>query len=197
MTPFDDDIERDDTRLPGMYLGYVTNRQDPERLGRVRVCVPGLLEPESEWAWPLGTVGGGAKDRGAFFVPAEGAECALFFAAGDIDHPFYLAAHYGKPEGASEVPEEAQVDPPDVQVIATPTFRIVLDERPGHRALKLVNKKTGDQIVLDAEVNTIELEGTTGVTIRSTGPTVIEGLNVLIKGPTVFTHQPVGPSGPL
>jgi uncharacterized protein involved in type VI secretion and phage assembly len=189
MTPFDDDIERDDTRLPGMYLGFVTSRRDPEGLGRVRVCVPGLVEPESEWAWPLGTVGGGSKDRGAFFVPAEGAEVALFFAHGDVNAPFYLAAHYGKPNGASEVPEEAQVDPPDVQVLATPTFRIVLDERPGHRALRLLNRKTGDQVVLDAEANTLTLEGTTAVTIRATGLVSIEGMTVAING------RPVGPGG--
>jgi uncharacterized protein involved in type VI secretion and phage assembly len=194
---FDDDIERDDTRLLGMYLGHVTSRDDPERLGRVRVCVPGVLEPESEWAWPLGTVGGGSKNRGAFFVPAVGAEVAVFFAHGDIDSPFYLSGHYGKPDGESEVPEEAQVEPPDVQVIATPTFRIVLDERPGQRALRLINKKTGDQLTLDAETNSLALEGTTAVTISATGLVSIEGMNILIKGPTVFTHPPVGPSGPL
>ena len=34
---FDDDIGAHDTRLPGMYVGYVTARKDPEGLGRVRV----------------------------------------------------------------------------------------------------------------------------------------------------------------
>jgi len=190
-SPFDDDIDSDGTRLFGMYLGYVTARNDPERLGRVRVSIPGLIEPESEWAWPLGTVGGGAKDRGAFFVPAEGAEVAVFFAHGDIDAPFFLSGHYGKPDGDSEVPEEAQVDPPDVQVIATPTFRIVLDERPGQRALKLINKRTGDQVVLDAEANTISLEGTTAITIKATGLVSIEGMTIALNG------RPVGPGGPI
>ena len=48
---FDDDIGAHDTRLPGMYVGYVTHRNDPEKLGRVRVCIPGVLEPHSAWAW--------------------------------------------------------------------------------------------------------------------------------------------------
>ena len=61
----------------GMYMGYVTERNDPEMLGRVKVCVPGFLEPESGWAWPLGTVGGGTKDCGFFAVPPVGAEVGL------------------------------------------------------------------------------------------------------------------------
>ena len=56
---FDDDIQARDTRLLGMYVGYVTHRRDPDRLGRVRVCIPGVVEPHSAWAWPLGTAGGG------------------------------------------------------------------------------------------------------------------------------------------
>lgn len=50
MTFFDDDVQTHDTRLLGMYVGYVTQRDDEERLGRVRVCIPGVLEPESTWA---------------------------------------------------------------------------------------------------------------------------------------------------
>ena len=99
-TTFDDNIHTHDTRLTGMYVGYVTDRRDPERLGRVRVCVPGLIEPYSAWAWPLGTSGGGSKDHGFFAVPEEGAEVALFFNQGDVDAPYFLSAHWGRPEGS-------------------------------------------------------------------------------------------------
>lgn len=95
MSTFDDDIGAHDTRLLGMYVGYVTKRDDEEQLGRVRVCIPGVLEPESAWAWPLGTSGGGSKDRGFFAVPEEGAEVAVFFNQGNIDAPYYLTAHWG------------------------------------------------------------------------------------------------------
>lgn len=51
---------RHESRLWGFRLGYVTARDDPEKLLRVKVCVPGLLEPHSDWAWQLGS--GGAKN---------------------------------------------------------------------------------------------------------------------------------------
>ena len=182
---FDDDIGAHDTRLPGMYVGYVTDRKDPEGLGRVRICVPGVLEPNSAWAWPLGTCGGGFKDRGFFAVPEEGAEVAVFFNQGDVDAPYYLSAQWGKPGGESEVPEEAQKDPPDNRVFATPTFRIELDESEGEKKLKLTNRKTGDYLVFDAEENTITLEGTTAITIRAVGAISLEAAQITIGGRAV------------
>lgn len=63
---FDDDIRARDTRLLGMYVGYVIERRDPDQLGCARGCIFGVVEPHSVWAWPLGTAGGGFKDRGLF-----------------------------------------------------------------------------------------------------------------------------------
>ena len=182
---FDDDIDRAERSLLGMYLGYVTDRDDPEQLGRVRVCVPGVLEPSSGWAWPLGTAGGGSKNRGFFAVPELGAEIAVWFCQGAIDCPWYLSAHWGKPDGQSEVPEEAQKSPPDNRVFATETFRIELDETKGARKLKLTNKKTGDNLVLDAETNSIVLEGTTSIAIRAVGAISLEAAQINIGGRVV------------
>lgn len=170
----------------GMYLGTVVDRGDPEQLGRVRVKVAGLVEPASGWAWPLGTVGGGAKDRGLFTVPALGATVALWFRQGDLEaEPFYLVSAWGKPGGDSEVPAEAQASPPDNHVWATPTFIIELDERADGRRLALTNRATGDRIVLDGETNAISIEATTDVRIQATGRVSIEGLVVTINGRVV------------
>lgn len=182
---FDDDLGRHDTRLLGMYVGYVTDRADPEQLGRVRVCVPGVLEPHGAWAFPLGTVGGGSKNRGFFAVPELGAEVAIFFNQGDVDHPYYLCAHWGKPGGKSEVPDEAQKPTPDNRVFATETFRIELDESAKARKLKLTNRKTGDFLVFDAEENSITLQGTTAITIRAAGAIALDAQHVTIRGRVV------------
>jgi uncharacterized protein involved in type VI secretion and phage assembly len=182
---FDDDIRLHDTRLLGLYVGFVTERDDPEQLGRVKVCVPGVLEPESAWAWPLGTVGGGSRNRGLFAVPEVGAEVAVFFNQGDVDAPYYLAAHWGKPGGESEVPEEARRSPPDNRVLATETFRVELDESDGARKLKLTNRKTGDHLVFDAEENTVTLQATTSLMLRATGAIALEGTHITIRGRVV------------
>src|SRR5690349_6704034 len=128
----DDELPTDRTRRYGMHLGYVVDRDDPLHLGRVRVCIPGVHEPHGPWAFPLGTVGGGGRNRGFFAVPEDGAEVAVFFREGDPACPHYLAAHWGIVDGENEVPREAQSSN-DARVLATATFRIVVDETAGAR----------------------------------------------------------------
>jgi len=185
MSTFDDDIQRNDTLRLGLYVGYVTDRNDDAQLGRVRVCIPGVIEPESAWAWPLGTVGGGSKDRGFFAVPEKFAEVAVFFNQGKEDAPYYLPAHWGKPGGESEVPAEAQRNPPDNRVFATEHFRIELNETAKRRKLKLTNKKTGDALTFDAEDNTVTLEATTALTLKAVGAISIDAPLVTIAGRVV------------
>lgn len=148
---------------------------------RVRLCVPGLLEPQSDWAWPLAGCGGGAKDYGFYAVPPLGAEVAVFFRGADYTEPHYVAAHYGKPAGVSEVPEEAQ-GKVDNRVIASPTFRIEMDETTGNRRLKLTNRKTGDALTFDAETNTVILQGTTALVIKAVGAIELDAAQITIKG---------------
>lgn len=185
MSQFDDDLEQDAAPMLGLYVGYVTQRDDPEQLGRVKVCIPGLLEPESAWAWPLGTGGGGSKDTGLFAVPEVGAEVGVFFNRGDVDAPYFLAANWGKPNGESEVPEEAQRPLPNNRVLATPTFRVELDESKGARKLRLTNRKTGDHLVFDAEENSVTLEATTAITLKAVGAISLEATQVTIAGRVV------------
>ena len=188
---FDDDASGADSRVLGLHIGYVTDRDDPEQLGRVRVYIPGLIEPHSAWAWPLGTVGGGGKDAGLFGVPEVGFEVGVLFRQGSIDAPHYLTAHWGKPAGQTEVPEEAQ-GRPDNRVLATPTFRVELDETKGERKLKLTNRKTGDHLVFDAEQNTVTLEGTTSLTLRALGAIELDAPQVVIRGRVVRpTEAPI------
>lgn len=47
--------------------------------------VPGYIEPQSPWAWPLGTGFGGSKDHGLFGMPEGGSEVAVFFNQGNLD----------------------------------------------------------------------------------------------------------------
>lgn len=182
----DDDLgSTDGAKLLGLFVGYVVEREDPKGLGRVRACIPGVVEPKTTWAMPLGGGGGGSKDRGDFAVPRQGAEVAVFFNQGDIDAPYYMAAQWG----AGEVPEEAQKSPPDNRVLATETFRVEMDETANGRRLRLTNRKTGDHLEFDAEANTVTLQATTTLTLRATGAVRIEGTQVFVAGRVV---RPIG-----
>jgi uncharacterized protein involved in type VI secretion and phage assembly len=73
----------------GLVVGLVTNADDPERLGRVKVSFPTLSDQE-ESAWArLATPGAGAE-RGLACVPEVGDEVLIGFEHGDARRPIVL-----------------------------------------------------------------------------------------------------------
>jgi hypothetical protein len=94
--------ELDDNEIPhiGLYIGVVVKRDDDEKLARVKVRIPGLIEPMSAWAFPLGTVGGGSDARGFYAVPEEGAEVGVLFHQGDVDQLFGIRSYLAPRQSA-------------------------------------------------------------------------------------------------
>lgn len=185
--------EPDDFPLLAMQLGTVVRRDDPKGVGRVKLNVPGLDE-ETAWARPLNTLFGGSPQRGVWAVPRLGATCAVWWQNGNRDHPFYLPAHYGAsvPDVGNEAPDlvraEAVEDRPDLQVIETDKFAILIDDRdpplqgdgvtpdldanqnaPRQRLLITLKDDAETQIEIDAVTKGITVSGTAGVRIASTG----------------------------
>jgi hypothetical protein len=89
------------------------------------------------------------------------------------------------PGGESEVPEEARKSPPNNRVIATETFRIEMDESEKDHKLRLLNRKTGDQIILDADQNSVTIQGTTAIVIKAVGAITLDAAQISIKGRAV------------
>jgi uncharacterized protein involved in type VI secretion and phage assembly len=187
------DFEGHELRYQGLYIGQVVDRADPEQLGRVRVRIPGLIEPASTWAFPLGTVGGGSEGRGFFAVPEVGAEVGILFHQGDVDHPYYLSGHWGKPGGASEVPSPARAlssgNAPKVRAFETRRFVLVFDDRDGQEGLRIADKISGDQIEFDGVAMGITIKATSALRLQADGLVSIEGTTVVINGRLVL---PIG-----
>ncbi len=184
------EFDTDDPRYTGLYIGQVVDREDPESLGRVRVRIPGLIEPASAWAFPLGTIGGGSDRRGFFAVPEKDAEVGVLFHQGDIDHPFYLCGHWGKLEAGTEVPEPVKdlgkEDAPQVRSFETGRFLLVFDDRSGKEALLIKDKKSGDQVEFDGAAMGITIKGTSALLLKADGLVSIEGASVQINGRLVL-----------
>jgi uncharacterized protein involved in type VI secretion and phage assembly len=185
------EFDTHDPRYTALYIGQVVDRVDPERLGRVRVRIPGLIEPASAWAFPLGTVGGGSDRRGFFCVPENGADVGILFNQGDIDHPFYLSGHYGKPSGATEIPAPARelsaAETPQVRVFETARFLLVFDDRAGKETLRLEDKVSGDQLEFDGVGMGLTIKATSALFLKADGLISIEGTTVAINGRIVLS----------
>jgi hypothetical protein len=186
-----DELDQDDPtpRRLALYDGVVTDRADPLKIGRVRVRVPGIVD-ETDWAFPLSMAHG--RGVGFFNVPAVGADVGVWFLAGDHDRPFYVPGHFVAPRGAGQGPAYIQAEEitpeeaPDVRLWETDDHLIVLDGRAGHHAFQVVDKVTGDGVAYERATMTIEVKGTVGVKITSTGAIQIQGLSCEIQGRQVI-----------
>jgi uncharacterized protein involved in type VI secretion and phage assembly len=178
----------------GLQIGYVVNDADPQRLGRVTVCIPGLVEPESAWALPLGT-GGGADRRGMFWAPDIGAEVGVLFKGGDVNAPYYLGANWGllADERTPEVPEPVRTmtpaDASKVKALETEHYLVTIDDRPGTKSLCLQDKTSGDVIEIDGVKQGIRIKGSYAVSIQAEGIVDIDAPIVTIRKRVVLTGK--------
>ncbi len=191
----------EDIRYLGVYDGTVVDNADPEVLGRVRVMIPGLIEPSSAWAEPVGKAGGSAQ-RGEFAVPETGAVVTVQFLMGDPDRPKYQSGYWGKPGGKSEAPTYLQNvaarDAHLIHVVETKEYDIVMDSRSGKERLILRSKKNGTLISLKDGL--IQLgEGATekivlGTSYRAAEDVMLDGLQ---QGFQAQLMASIGPFMPL
>lgn len=140
----------EDGKIFGIYSGTIIKRDDPEGISRVKVSVPGILEPSSDdfgpWAWPKG---GGNNNWGKNDVPPLDTEVLVMFVNGDIETPVWEPAWHGKPIVGGEQTNEAfpEHEDPDVSVFGRGPFRLVIDNRDGQKTatFKIVRDVAGNE----------------------------------------------------
>ena len=79
------------SRIYGVVVGVVTNNQDPEELGRVKVKFPWLSDAdESDWARIATPMAG--NEKGIYFLPEVDDEVLVVFEHGDLRFPYIIGA---------------------------------------------------------------------------------------------------------
>lgn len=72
-------------------VGIVTNNNDPQKLGRIRVKYP-TLDPTHEGWWARMTAPSAGENRGLLMLPRAGDEVLLAFEHDDDEHPYVIGA---------------------------------------------------------------------------------------------------------
>lgn len=176
----------------GVYLGIVTNNEDPQNMGRVKVKYPWLDdELESFWARTV-HVGAGA-DRGLQWLPEINDEVLIAFEQGDFNRPYILGNVWNGVD-APPTPVSQMVQGGKVQVRTWKTRAghtllfvdgeseqyIEIRDATGTNTIKLDAKKRA--LSLDTQ-GTMKIEVVSDLEIKSNGNITIEaGANVNIKG---------------
>lgn len=181
-TEFD---QTEELHYVGFYTGTVLDNEDPEQLGRVRIKIPGVIEPASAWAFPMGTLAGGTAGRGWFAVPEVNADVGVFFFQGDVDTLFYVPAHWGVADGQRETPLQLsgldKTSRLQVTGYETARYQMVFDERDPQQFFVL-DKVTGDSVVMSPD----------RVTLRHSTLVVVDAPKVYLGGDNLNEDPQLG-----
>jgi len=159
-----------------LVVGLVTNNNDPDKMGRVRVKYPALGdETEGWWARVVGPQAGNA--RGLLMTPLVGDEVVVGFEGGDVRRPYVLGSVWtgdAKPGDISKVDGSLGITSP-----------ASIAETAADGAITVTSKKarsgTGDI--------TVTADGK--ITEKATMDFSIEGQNVKAKAQTQLSAEAV------
>jgi len=156
--------ERDGLSAPriGLVVGVVTDNNDPDGLGRVKVMYPWLSQDHaSDWARVV--IPGGGTQRGMQFLPEVNDEVLVGFEQGDINYPYVLGGLWnGKnapPSKNSDVISGGKVNK---RVIRSRTGHVItLDDSENAPSITIVDNTGKNTVFLDSSKNklTVHLEG--------------------------------------
>lgn len=173
--------ERDRSgRVHGVVVGVVTNNQDPEGLGRVKLKFPWLSDTdESNWARVVTPMAG--KDRGLYLLPEVDDEVLVMFEHGRVDHPFVLGALWN---GKDKPPAQNEGGKNDKRVLKSRSgHTITLDDTDGAEKITIADKTGKNQIVFDSKQSSLSITADKDVTIAAGGNITLSssGGDVAIK----------------
>jgi phage protein D len=141
----------------GVVVAVVTNNDDPQHLGRVRLKFPWLSDSyESDWAWMLQA--GAGPDSGASFLPEVNDEVLVAFEFGDVRRPMVIGGlHNGrdKPKLGDGLVDNGKVRRRGF--VSRRGHRAVFFDDPGKSGIALITSSGSIRIALNESKNEIHL----------------------------------------
>lgn len=175
----DDRSKKDQAKLMGVMVGIVTNNQDPDGLGRVKVKIPRLSgDDESNWARIATFMAG--KERGAFFLPEVDDEVLVAFECGDINMPYIVGALWNGVDKPFETNSDGKNDK---RVIKSRSGHLIrLDDKDGAEKIEIIDKTGNNLITIDTKNNKITISSDKDIELSaSKGKVTINAQDVEIK----------------
>jgi uncharacterized protein involved in type VI secretion and phage assembly len=165
----------------GVYVGLVTDVQDPNGQGRVRVRLPWTTDPEGDpfeiWARVATMMAGG--DRGTWFIPEIDDEVILAFEGGCPWSPIVLGAMWN---GRDTPPESMDSNNNIRSITSRSGIKVTFDDTNGAVQCKL-ETPGGQTITCQDTPASLELSDTNGnqITLDASGITLSASANVTIS----------------
>ena len=157
------------SRVFGLVVGVVTNNQDPDGMGRVKVKFPWLSDAdESFWARIAVLMAGGG--RGTWFLPEVDDEVLVGFEHGDVRFPYVVGALWN---GQDAPPADNADGKNNLRVIKSRSGHVIkLNDEDGKETVEVVDKTGKNSIVIDTAKNTITVSADKDITLLAPRGTI-------------------------
>jgi uncharacterized protein involved in type VI secretion and phage assembly len=190
-------------RIYGVVVGVVTNNQDPEKMGRVKVRFPWLNDTdESNWARVATMMAG--NDRGTWFLPEVGDEVLVAFEHGDVQFPYVIGALWNgvdapprdnadgknnerviKSRSGHELIFGDEDGKEKVEIKTKAGHQLLLDDTSGAEMISIVDKSGNNKIELDTAGNSIAITAQTKISLKATDIEITADSGLKMKGAQV------------
>lgn len=193
----------------GVSIGIVTNNQDPDNEGKVKVRFPMRnSNDESYWA-RVATIMAG-NNMGTYFLPEVDSEVLVAFEEGDSEHPIIIGSLWnGKeppPETNSDgknnhrviksraghtimLDDDTENSAAKISITSGAGHAIILDDSSGSEKISIIDKSGSNKIVFDSAQNNISIECSMQLSIKG-NQVQIEGTSSLtLKSSAITTIQ--------
>ena len=202
-----DEDKQESGRIQGVATGLVTNNQDPEALGRVKVKYP-WREGSQESYWARIAVLAAGNDRGTLWLPEVGDEVLLAFEKGDIEHPFVIGALWNGKDKPPETNADGEnntkkirsrsghqitmIDKTGEESLEVKTkggHTILLDDKAGSAKVEIKDSSGSNKIVIETTQNSLTIESGLSLKIKSQKIDIEAGASMTIKASGTLTIQ--------
>lgn len=162
MSFFDVFTETNESRqnlMRGLTLAEVTNTQDPDNLGRIKVKMLLRDSEENESNWARLIVPFAGSTMGVYWIPDVGDVVAVAFLGGQIDKPIILGGVWSKD---SKPPVDNEQGKNNSKIVKTRSgHTITLSDEEGKEKI-VVKSSKGALITIDDEKETVEIKDSGG-----------------------------------
>lgn len=157
--------DRDD-RFYGVSVGVVTNNQDPDKLGRVKVKFPWLSDQdESYWARVLTPMAG--KERGIYCLPEVDDEVLVAFEQGQVEFPYILGSLWNGKDKPPAVNEDGKNNQRLIK--SRSGHQIILDDTEGEEKIIIRDKTEKNEVIIDSSKNAMTIKVEQDLTVEAKG----------------------------
>jgi uncharacterized protein involved in type VI secretion and phage assembly len=178
-------------RENGILIGIVTDLDDPDGIGRVRVRYPYLGDQESAWARIASPMAG--NNRGFVFRPEVDDELLLAFEMGDPRRPYVLGALWSKTDPLP--PDDGKQKNNNWRFIQSRSGHLLkFDDTQGAERIEVLDRNRKIRIIIDSSADKLQIQCDTGdIEIKaSAGKIQIEAREAEIKASAGMTLQAGG-----